>query len=196
MRLKTTGRVKKFILQRREVILDDITPTPPEWPEPDEDEGAADSGSLEVDFTTRWGSNASANPLAEGKVTRLVLNEQEEPSEGILVVSGHANDEERALLPFVPNLASIAVFGVDADGSVSGMTIVMPLAQITAGARLVIGEDLIAGGTWNIPAGGIAPDSFSPFTSGVLELKEADTDPGAAISGSFSGVFGAPPTSS
>ena len=60
---------------------------------------------------------------------------------------------------------------------------------MTGGATLVIGEDGIAGGVWTIPAGAAAPDSFSPFTTGTLELAEAGTEPGAAIVGSFSGVF-------
>ena len=70
----------------------------------------------------------------------------------------------------------------------------LPLSQLTGGATLVIGEDEIAGGTWTIPAGAAAPDSFSPFTTGTLELSEAGTEPGAAIVGSFSGSFGGIPS--
>ena len=188
-----TGRVQKFILKRRGEILADITPEPPDWPEPEELAAAGESGSLELSFETTWGSNKSANPLEEGVVTRLLLNENEESVEGVAVIAGHASPEEQAILPGARELASIAIFGVEPDGSVNGLTIVLPLSQLTGGATLVIGEDGIAGGVWTIPAGAAAPDSFSPFTSGTLELSEAGTEPGAAIIGRFSGVFGPAP---
>ena len=185
-----TRRVQKFILKRQGEILADITPEPPGWAEAEVAAAAAESGSMELSFETTWGSNKSANPLAEGVVTRLLLNENEESVEGVAVIAGHASPEEQAILPGAGELASIAIFGVEPDGSVSGLTIVLPLAQLTSGATLVIGEDGIAGGVWTIPAGSAAPDSFSPFTTGTLELSEAGTEPGEAIVGNFSGVFG------
>ena len=188
-----TGRVQKFILKRRGEILADITPEPPDWPEPEELAAAGESGSLELSFETTWGSNKSANPLEEGVVTRLLLNENEESVEGVAVIAGYASPEEQAILPGAGELASIAIFGVEPDGSVNGLTIVLPLSRLTGGATLVIGEDGIAGGVWTIPAGAAAPDSFSLFTSGTLELSEAGTEPGAAIIGRFSGVFGPAP---
>ena len=188
-----TGRVKKFNLKRRGEILADITPEPPDWPEPME-EAAEASGAIELSFNTTWGSNRSANPFAEGMVTSLRLDENEESTEGIAVLAGHSSPEEAGLLPGAEDLASIAAFGVEPDGSVSGLTIVLPRTRLTGGAKLVIGEDAIAGGLWTIPAGDAIPDSFTPFTAGALELSEAGTEPSAAISGSFTGYFGwAPP---
>ena len=78
-----TGRVQKFILKRRGEILADITPEPPNWPEPEDLVAAGESGSLELSFETTWGSNKSANPWEEGVVTRLLLNENEESVDGI-----------------------------------------------------------------------------------------------------------------
>ena len=121
-------------------------------------------------------------------VARLLLNENEESVEGVAVIAGHASPEEQAILPGAGELASIAIFGVEPDGSVSGLTIVLPLSQLTGGATLVIGEDGIAGGVWTIPAGAAAPDSFSPFITGTLQLSEAGTEPGAAIVGSGNGA--------
>ena len=190
-----TGRVQKFILKRRGEILADITPEPPDWPQPEKAAAAGESGSLELSFETTLGSNKSANLLEEGVVTRLLLNENEESVDGVAVIAGHASPEEQAILPGVGALASIAIFGVEPDGSVNGLTIVLPLSHLTGGATLVIGEDEIAGGVWTIPSGAAAPDSFSPFTTGTLELSEAGTEPGAAIVGSFSGVFGGIPSS-
>ena len=190
-----TGRVQKFILKRRGEILADITPEPPDWPQPEEAAAAGEAGSLELSFETTWASNKSANLLEEGVVTRLLLNENEESVDGVAVIAGHASPEEQAILPGAGALASIAIFGVEPDGSVNGLTIVLPLSHLTGGATLVIGEDEIAGGVWTIPSGAAAPDSFSPFTTGTLELSEAGTEPGAAIVGSFSGVFGGIPSS-
>ena len=189
-----TGRVQKFILKRRGEILADITPEPPDWPEPEEAVAAGESGSVALSFETTWGSNKSANPLGEGVVTRLLLNENEESVEAMAVIAGHASSEEQAILPGTGALASIAIFGVEPDGSVNGLTIVLPLSHLTRGTTLVIGEDVIAGGTWTIPAGAVAPDSFTPFTTGTLDLSEAGTRPGAAIVGSFSASFGGIPS--
>ena len=189
-----TGRVQKFILKRRGEILADITPEPPDWPEPEGAAAAGESGYLELSFETTWGSNKSANPLEEGVVTRLLLNENEESVDGLAVIAGHASPEEQVILSGAGALASIAIFGVEPDGSVNGLTIVLPLSHLTGSATLVIGEDEIAGGVWTIPSGAAAPDSFSPFTTGILELLEAGTEPGAAIVGSFSGSFGGIPS--
>ena len=185
-----TGRVQQFILGRRGEILADITPAPPDWPEPQMAESAVESGSLELRFETTWGSNQSASPLEEGAVTRLLFNGSEESAEEMSVIAGHATPEEQAILPGVGGLASIVTFGVEPDGTVSGLTLVMPLSRLVVGARLEIGEDAIAGGVWTIPPGAAVPDSFSPLTEGTLVLSEAITEPGAIIVGSFSGSFG------
>ncbi len=186
-----TERVRKFILKRRGEILTDLTPTPPEWPEPEAYvPPSAGSGTLEITFETTWGSNLSPNPLGEGTINSLSLNGSEESVEGMGVFAGQASPEERVLLPGVDKPASIVVAGLDDDGSVSGMTLAVDPEQLAAGATLVIGEDAIAGGTWSIPPGASAPDSFSPFTQGVLELSTAQTTPGATIAGTFSGVYG------
>ena len=190
---KDTERVRKFILKRRGEILADITPEPPDWPEPDYGQVAGESGSLEVSFETVWGSNRNVDPWEEGTVTRLLLNGNEESTEGVAITAGHASPEEQAILPGVGELASIAGFSVEADGSITGMTVVLPVSRVADGATLVIGRDPIAGGTWSIPAGAVAPDSFTPFTSGTLELLGAGTGSGAKIAGRFSGVFGGDP---
>ena len=185
-----TGRVQKFVLKRRGEILADITPEPPDWPEPQLADSPVESGTLELSFETTWGSNMSASPLEEGLVTRMLVNEGEESSEGMAVLAGHASPEEQAILPGVGKLASIAMFGVYPDGTVRGLTVVLPLSRLSGGAKLVVGEDVIAGGVWTIPPGAAAPDSFSPFTAGTLELSVAGTEPGATIVGRFLGYFG------
>ena len=186
-----TERVRKFILKRKGEILADLTPEPPDWPEPDAYlPPSAGSGTLDIAFETTWGSNLSANPLEAGTISSLRLNGSEEPVEGMGIFAGHSSPEERGLLPEVDKPASIVVASVADDGSISGMTLAVDLDLLAAGATLVIGADAIAGVTWSIPPGASAPDRFSPFTEGTLELVAAGTTPGAAIAGTFSGVFG------
>ena len=190
-----TERVRKFILKRRGEILADLTPRPPDWPEP---EGyvpppAVLSGTLDVTFRTTWGSNLSPNPLEEGMVISLLLNEFEESVEGIVVTAGHSTPVEKGLLPDIAETASIVVSKFEDDGSINGMVLAVALDQLAAGATLAIGADAIAGGIWSIPPGGSAPDSFTLFTEGALELSRAGTTPGAGIAGNFTGTFGGAP---
>ncbi len=192
-----TERVRKFILKRRGEILADLTPTPPEWPEPEAYvPHSAGSGTLEITFETTWGSNLSPNPLGEGTINSLLLNGSEESVEGVGIFAGHSKPEEGALLPGVDKPASIVVAVLNDDGSVSGMTLAVDLDLLAAGATLVIGADAIAGGIWSVPRGASAPDSFSPFTEGVLKLSRAQATPGATIVGTFSGVYGYAPSPS
>ena len=188
-------RVRQFILKRRAEILENLTPEPPDWPAPDQaaaSSGESGSGKVDVRFETSWGSNKSLNPLAEGEVSYLAVNGTELPAGELGVIAGHASAEETAGFG-IENAASLAVISPQPDGSVEGLTIVLPIARLTDGATLAIGKDRIAGGVWSIPPGGSTPDSFTPFSEGVLMLSEASAEAGATISGSFSGVFGGIP---
>ena len=186
-----TERVRQFIQKRRAELLDDLSPEPPPWPEPDFPAAGGDGGGLEltIRFESTWGSNESLNPVAQGEVLYVELNGAEAPTDDTAVIVGHASAEESAGFGDTP-AASIAAFGVQPDGSVEGFTVVLPLAEFTGGAELVIGTDDIGGGVWTIPAGSATPDSFTPFTWGTLRLVEAGTSAGATVLGSFSGGFG------
>ncbi len=188
-------RVRQFILKRRAEILDDLTPQPPDWPAPDQaaaTSGESESGKVEVRFETNWGSNKSADPLSEGDISYLAVDGTELPADDLGVIVGHASAEETAGFG-IEDAASLAVISPQPDGSVEGFTIVLPIARLTDGATLAIGKDRIAGGVWSIPAGGATPDSFTPFSEGVLMLLEASAEQSATVSGSFSGVFGGIP---
>ncbi len=183
-------RVRQFIKKRRAEILEDLTPAPPEWPdEPQEPTpDGLGTGRLEVEFETTWGSNKSANQLAEGEVFSMQLDGAEVPVGDFAVVAGHASEDDQAILPGIDNLASVVVFGVEADGSVEGMTIVLPKGMLVDGGGHTIGEDIIGGVVWSISA--VGDLSFSVFVEGRLELEEASDEDGARIAGRFSGVFG------
>ena len=152
--------------------------------------GEVEPGTIEVGFETTWGSNKSANPFEEGTVTRLLGDGGEESPEGLGVIAGEAGPDERLLLPDVRDLASIAVVGYEDDGSLVGMTVVLPKSLLTGGATLVIGGDNIAGGIWAVSPGATEPEFFLPFTEGTLGLTVAGTETRAAIVGSFSGAYG------
>ncbi|WP_419864928.1 CotH kinase family protein [Candidatus Poriferisodalis sp.] len=192
---RDTERVRTFISKRKAEILDDLSPEPPEWPEAEATAPpSAGSGTVEVAFETTWGSNLNPNPLAQGTVHSMLLNGAPEAVGGTGVFAGEASPEERILLPGVDDPASIVVVKLEGDGSVSGMSLVVDPGQLIAGTTLVIGESAIAGGIWSIPPGASAPDSFSPFTEGVLDLSSGSTTPGAAVVGTFSGAFGWSPS--
>ena len=186
-----TERVRKFILKREGEILADLTPEPPEWPEPEDYiSPSAASGTLEIAFETTWGSNLSGDFPGDGTIHSLALDGSPEPVENMGVFAGHSSPDEAGLLPGALEPASIAVVSVEDDGSLSGMTLVVERDMLVPGTALVIGADAIGGGVWSIPAGAAAPDSFSPFAEGSLKLSEAGTARGDAIAGTFSGRFG------
>ncbi len=188
---KDTERVRKFILKREGEILADLTGEPPDWPEPAAYiPASAGSGTLEVAFSTTWGTNWSPNALEEGSLDSLLVNGSPEPVEGVAVLAGHSSEDELALLPQTDDHASIVVLSLDDDGALSGMTLVLDMKYLAPGAAVSIGADLIAGGVWSVPPGASQPDSFSPFTEGVLELSAGGTTAGDPIVGAFSGVFG------
>ena len=148
-----------------------------------------ESGTIDVGFETDWGTNKSANPLEEGTITHLLSDGEEDSAEGLAAIAGNANTDERLLLPGVEDLASIAIFGLEEDGSLVGMTLVLPMSLLSDGTTLVIGEDHIAGGVWAIPPGFSKPEFLFPFLRGTLALSEAGTAPDASIVGSFTGGY-------
>ncbi len=151
--------------------------------------GETESGTLEIDFETTWGSSESANPFKEGTVTRLLSDGEAQSTDGFTALAGLADPEERLLMPGVENLVSIISFSLDEYGTLKGMTFVLPMSLLTDGTALVIGKDNIAGGVWEIPPGSSELEFFLPFFTGTLELSNAGTEPGAAIVGAFSGGF-------
>ena len=193
-----TERVRKFILKRKGEILADITPEPPDWPEPSQAAvslSESDLEAFEVRFETTWGSHQSANPLAEGKVYELNENgEWVATSEGDAgATAGPASPQEAADIG-VEDAALITVMGLYPDFTIQGFTLWLPVERLSSGAKLSIGVDAGVGGViWQIPPGKTEPEGFIPITAGGIELTEAGTEPGAAISGRLYADFGDEP---
>ncbi len=196
---KDTDRVRQFILKRRGEILADLTPGPPDWPWPlAPNPCEAGIGGLmaefepftiELHFETAWGTKEGANPFEVGRVTHYLLDGTEQPVAGWGAIAGDASLEEAGLLD-VAEAASIAILTIKPDGSIEGFTLVMLPDWLSGGATLDIGAGEVGVGRWSIPAGTSAPDRFSPFTEGRLELDTAGATPGAPITGRFYGSTG------
>ncbi len=189
-----TDRVRKFILKRRGEILADITPEPPDWPEPegpDTPAGSITPEAWEMHFETVWGSSKNPNPFEEGEVT--YLNIDADPPDAMAVIAGEARAEERAILPGVEEPVFISILSIESDGYIAGITLVLPADKLTGGVTLVLGKDAIGGVVWIIPPGSVEPNWFLPLSGARLELVEASGEPGAVISGRFYGSIGGAP---
>ena len=153
-------------------------------------DGRFDAGEIKLRFETVWGSNQNANPFEEGRVTyfwRMNGIGAEQPLEGLAAIAGHASAEESAGFG-IENAASVTILGFGAEGSIEGLTLALPLAQLASGASLAIGEDAQAV-VWKIPAGASAPEQIVPAYKGRVEFAEASTEPGATVAGYFHATF-------
>ena len=190
-----TDRVRKFILKRKGEILADITPEPPDWPEPSVEGqpsgwgGRFDSGEIDLRFETTWGSNKSDNPFAAGgRVTNFLLEGVEQSLDGLTATAGVASPEEAAGFS-VEDPATFTVLGFLADGSIELLIVAVPMREVAAGSTVVIGEDA-EGAVLHIPADSFEPDQFIPLITGGVEFTEVGTEPGGVISGRIFGTAG------
>ena len=188
-------RVRKFILKRKGEILADITPEPPDWPEPYGAAAADGVESFELRFETTWGSNWSVDPLAEGTVYEL-----DEEGEWVAANRGEAGATAGPASPQeegdigVKDAGIFTVMGLYPDGAIRGVTFWIPVDRVAAEAELFIGVDAGVGGSiWTIPVGGTAPEGFIPVTAGGIQLTEAGTEPGAVITATVNADFGDAP---
>ncbi len=200
-----TKRVRQFIRERRQKILTSLEPEPPAWPwsmalPPCRNDmstqatvdtalfdGLISGLPVTLHFTTTWGSNESNNPLVEGTLTHLQLHDTTVPDTGLAVVAGIASPDEAMGLGFTEETAILLLLGLESDGTLQGLTWMLPLTQLTSGTTLSIETGEVRGGYWAIPFGAIAPDRFTPFTTGQLELIEVNAEPGATLSVRFHG---------
>ncbi len=193
-----TERVRRFIAARRDTILQDLEPMPPEWPWPlaaapfcadGEAAGSFAPGEVELYLATTWGSNQSADPFGKGTVTHFRMNDTAPTGMDWTVIAGPATPEEATGFGMT-DAVSLTAMALGVDGSLQGLTLVLPLARLSSGVALSISAGEVGGVLWTIPVGGTVPDRFVPVTGGQLELIEASTVPGAVISARFHGSIG------
>ena len=177
-------RVRQFILKRRGEILADLTPAPPDWPEPDALAGELELEDFELRFDAVWGTLQSANPLGEGTVYELDYAGEWVVTEGNAgATAGRASPQDEADIG-VTNAAMFTFMGAYPDGTIQGFTIWLPLDRVLPGGAVYIGvDDDVGGVVWSIPPGGSEPEGFFPASSGGIEFTAAGTEPGDAISG-------------
>ncbi len=189
-------RVRQFIKKRKAEILADMTPEPPDWPEPEVPalpEGAVESAALILEFEAVFGSNNSANPLEEGKVA-VLHSDPGDVLPPLGVIAGAATPDEQNILPGVGNLASIAFLGYALDtNSIDGLTIVLPRELLADGTVLQRGDVRIGGVMWSFASGAVEPAWVVPLTDGRLELEIAGDEPGAVIRGRLYAAAGGLP---
>ena len=199
-------RVRRFIRTRRGEILADLKPAPPDWPWPLVDaadvclpeEQEVSFSTFELEFATVWGTKDSPNPFETGAVARLEVDGSAvpvDPTGGTGASAGVASAGEAAEVG-LKKAAFISMMTLQPDFSLTGFTVWLPPELVADGAALVIGEDGVGGVFWTMPAGAAAPESFFPVIAGTLQLTAAGTEPGAVVSGRFSGAvdFPAPPS--
>ena len=195
-----TVRVRRFILKRRGELLADLEPEPPDWPWPLVDAADVCWGEgngvmrFEVAFKTTWGTKDSPNPFETGTITSLALDGTDQSPGTAGATAGLANAKEAAEVGLEDG-AFLSVMRLEADFSIEGITVWLPVDLLSAGAELTIGESDVGGVQWTMPPGAAAPEAYLPIVAGTLELAAAGTERGAVISGRLSGAFGfgAPP---
>ena len=187
---RDADRVRRFIGERRAEILADLEPEPPAWPWPpvSADLCWGEPISFELWFETAWGTKESADPFAAGTVTRYLLDGAEQPVELSGATAGWAGPEEAAQMG-VEQAAVITLMLMGEDYSMEGVTAWLPPDRAAPGARVVIGEQGVGGVTWSLPPGATEPGAPIPIIAGGLELDAAGTEPGAAVTGRFSGTL-------
>ena len=186
---KDTERVRKFILKRKGEILADITPEPPDWPEPSALSLAPEAFQVELRFETTWGTKDSLNPFADGSVSDYRFNGLDVPVGESGATAGLATAQEAADVG-LEEAVYVTLMGLNEDFSISGITLWMPPGLLESGAILSIGEDGVGGVSWELAPGETFPEDFTPIYGGVIELSEAGMEHGAAVSGRIEVTIG------
>ena len=180
-------RVRRFIRERRAVILADLDPEPPTWSWP---LAAADicwpeRGVFDLHFETTWGSSASENPLGEGTVafTEYKLGGKEQGFGLSGAIAGFEEDGGRT----DKDRASVSIISLGKDIDI--LTASLPIDWVVSGASLPIDMNAVRGYRLSLPSPDSAPDQFELIAKGGIEFDEASTEPGAKISGRFYGTL-------
>ena len=204
---RDADRVRRFIRERRAEILAATESEPADWPPPPPLPSPAtcwgEPTSFELRFETAWGAGGPAGPFATGAVTRYLVDGRKQAVGPSGVTAVLAEPEEPALPGGRENLVVITLTAMGADSTIHGVTVWMEPHRFVDGARLVIDraptaprtERWLGAHTWSVRPGATRPENVIPFSTATLELYAAGRQPGAPVSGRFSGVhwFSQPP---
>ena len=182
-------RVRQFIRERRAAILADLDPEPAAWPWSlaSADICWPERGAFDLRFETTWGSSASENPLGEGKVafSNYQLGGKERSFGLSGAIAGFEEDDGRTN----KNRASLSIISLGKDFAIDILTVSMPIDWVESGTNLPIDMNAVRGYRLSLPAPDSFPDQFELIAKGGIEFDEADTEPGAKISGRFYGTL-------
>ena len=186
---RDADRVRRFIRERRAVILADLDPEPPAWPWPlaTADICWPETGAFDLRFETTWGSSASENPLAEGTVA--FSHYQIEGKEQEFGFSGATAGFEEGDGRTDKNRASVSIISLGKDFAIDVLTVELPIDRIASGASLSIDMDAVSGYRLWLPSPDSPPEQFDLIGKGGIEFDEAGTEPGARVAGRFYGTL-------
>ena len=186
---RDTDRVRRFIRERRAVILADLDPEPAAWPWPlaSADICWPERGAFDLHFETTWGSTESENPLGEGTVAfgNYQLGGKEQGFDLAGAIAGFAEDDGRT----DKNRASVSIISLGKDFAIDVLTVSLPIDWVKSGASLPIDMQAVTAYRVSLPSPDSFPDQFELIAKGGLEFSEASTEPGAKISGRFYGIL-------
>ena len=184
---KDADRVRRFIRQRRAVILADIDPQPPAWPWPLTAPFCGQQASaFDLHFETTWWS-LGRNPALEGSVT--VSNFQRNGK----VLSFHTagatagTEDARGGTGDAP-VATLTVVAVTGD-SAHVLTVSLPVERVSTGSNVVLDGEAVSGLHLLLRPPYERPEVVELIADGEIEFAEADTRPGGKISGRFHGTI-------
>lgn len=183
-------RVRRFIRERRAVILADLDPEPPAWPWPLASAHfftcLLERGSFDLSFETTWGSSGSENPLEEGTVafSNYQLGGKEQGFDLAGAIAGLEEDGRTD-----KNRASVSIISLGKDFAIDVLTVSLPIDWVESGANLAIDMNVVSGYRVSLPSPDSPPNQFNLIAKGGIEFSEASTEPGAKISGRFYGTL-------
>ena len=129
-------RVRRFIRERRAVILADLDPEPAAWPWPlaSADICWPERGAFDLRFETTWGSSESENPLGEGTVefSNYQLGGKEQSFDLAGAIAGFEEDDGRT----DKNRASVSIISLGKDFAIDVLTVSLPIDWVESGASL------------------------------------------------------------
>ena len=185
--------MRRFIDERRGHLLG-IAAAPPPRPPAEFPWSPCFGTTFELRFKTTWGSRDRADPFT-GAVT-VNLNGADQAVGPAGATAGWAGPQDQALLG-VETAGVVTIMTMAPDSSIHGVTYWREPHRFVDGASWSIRGDRAAGWKehaatagaikWSMPPGATEPERVIPIFAARIDLDEAGTEPGAAVSGRLYG---------